>query len=494
MNKSGVLSVVVKGMVLWSALFAVSPTCWAVFVYFDGSTSSDFLDATNWSPEGVPGANLVDIYGIDDGLSSTMTGGLATLKGLRVGSAAKEHQFGETHYGQLTIVDAALEVIGVNTLAIGREREYKSVGGDYNRNTYVDAADYTVWRDKLGQNVSPAGLSADGDANGMIQTADYDYWKVRFGRRTIGGEVFLTGTSTLKANGALIGERTKGALSIGPTSAVEIRIWDTTVTPNQFGGSEDLRIGNYGPAYDDFGAEPGLAGDGVVNVQGSLLAKDLYLSENGGKGEIVMAGGTVNFNGTLRMDFCGNCVPDPALMAQRLSKITVLGSAGTFNVGIDPDPEVIDPLPPPRDLTAASTTAVFSFTADVGGVTPIVVAENSGEASGTAFIMGAQLMLNLDAYTAAAPLTLINAAPGHLSGTFGSVTFLGSRTATVNYDVANGDVFLSDFQLGAGTGALAATAVPEPAGLITAAIAGLASLIAVRKRSGRGGGGGDFSA
>ena len=47
------------------------------------------------------------------------------------------------------------------------------------------------------------------------------------------------------------------------------------------------------------------------------------------------------------------------------------------------------------------------------------------------------------------------------------MTFLGSRTATVNYDVANGNVLLINFQggAGAGTGSLAGSAVPEPSGL-----------------------------
>jgi hypothetical protein len=33
----------------------------------------------------------------------------------------------------------------------------------------------------------------------------------------------------------------------------------------------------------------------------------------------------------------------------------------------------------------------------------------------------------------------------YLFGTFGSVTFLGDTTATVNYDYENGDIFLSNF-------------------------------------------------
>lgn len=52
--------------------------------------------------------------------------------------------------------------------------------GDYNGNGFVDAADYTVWRDTLDQN-AVNGTGADGDGNGVIEIADYDYWKARFG-------------------------------------------------------------------------------------------------------------------------------------------------------------------------------------------------------------------------------------------------------------------------------------------------------------------------
>ena len=105
-----------------------------------------------------------------------------------------------------------------------------------------------------------------------------------------------------------------------------------------------MRIGGYGPAYDDFGGEPGLDGDGLVDVQGTLNAKDVYLSEHGGKGEIRLSGGTVNLNGALHMDFCGNCVTDPALLGQRSSKVSIIGSTGIFKVGLDPDPLVVDPI------------------------------------------------------------------------------------------------------------------------------------------------------
>ena len=53
--------------------------------------------------------------------------------------------------------------------------------GDYNDDGHVDAADYTVWRDTLGQSVA-AATHADGDGDGMISSADYDVWKQHFGR------------------------------------------------------------------------------------------------------------------------------------------------------------------------------------------------------------------------------------------------------------------------------------------------------------------------
>ena len=165
--------------------------------------------------------------------------------------------------------------------------------GDYNRNGFVDTPDYVVWRKMLG--LAGPGLLADGTGpggvpDGIVNSLDYDFWKARFGNVVKGGEIIMTGSSTLTANGLIVGERTKGLLSVGPNAVVDLRTWDTLV--EEFGGTEDMRIGNYGPAYDDFGDEPGLDGIGLVDVEGALNAKDVYLSENGAKGEIRLSGGS----------------------------------------------------------------------------------------------------------------------------------------------------------------------------------------------------------
>jgi len=50
--------------------------------------------------------------------------------------------------------------------------------GDYNQNGIVDAADYTVWRDRLG---STSLANRGPGLSGPIGQADYDVWKANFG-------------------------------------------------------------------------------------------------------------------------------------------------------------------------------------------------------------------------------------------------------------------------------------------------------------------------
>lgn len=54
-----------------------------------------------------------------------------------------------------------------------------SLAGDYSGNGTVDAADYTIWRDSLGQ--TGGGLAADGDGNGTVNAADLSIWRNNFG-------------------------------------------------------------------------------------------------------------------------------------------------------------------------------------------------------------------------------------------------------------------------------------------------------------------------
>jgi dockerin type I repeat protein len=52
--------------------------------------------------------------------------------------------------------------------------------GDYNEDGVVNIADYTVWRDSLGQ--TGTGLAADGNRNGIVDDADFAIWETHFGQ------------------------------------------------------------------------------------------------------------------------------------------------------------------------------------------------------------------------------------------------------------------------------------------------------------------------
>ncbi len=51
--------------------------------------------------------------------------------------------------------------------------------GDYNADGVIDAADYTVWRDQVGD--VGADLRADGNENGEVDSTDYQLWRANYG-------------------------------------------------------------------------------------------------------------------------------------------------------------------------------------------------------------------------------------------------------------------------------------------------------------------------
>lgn len=53
------------------------------------------------------------------------------------------------------------------------------VDGDYNKDGLVDAADYTYWRDRLGQSIALPN-SDPSDTDGLVTTAELDYWKLHY--------------------------------------------------------------------------------------------------------------------------------------------------------------------------------------------------------------------------------------------------------------------------------------------------------------------------
>jgi hypothetical protein len=91
--------------------------------------------------------------------------------------------------------------------------------GDYNGDGNVDAGDYTVWRNTLGQGIA-AGHGADGNNNGSVDPADFTVWKDHF------GAAYNSGGG---AKGALsVPEPASGCLmSAGLLAAAVRRVWRT---------------------------------------------------------------------------------------------------------------------------------------------------------------------------------------------------------------------------------------------------------------------------
>jgi hypothetical protein len=81
--------------------------------------------------------------------------------------------------------------------------------GDYNGNGTVDAADYVVWRNTLGQTVS-MGTAADGSGNGTVDDADYGFWRARFGNPVPG----ITSVAAVPEPTAAVAFATLGVLGL----------------------------------------------------------------------------------------------------------------------------------------------------------------------------------------------------------------------------------------------------------------------------------------
>jgi len=74
----------------------------------------------------------------------------------------------------------AWDTSGLLTMGTLEVIDFVGIPGDFNADGWVDAADFTVWRDNFGADESllPAGSS---DNSGTIDAADYDLWSLNFG-------------------------------------------------------------------------------------------------------------------------------------------------------------------------------------------------------------------------------------------------------------------------------------------------------------------------
>jgi len=121
-----------------------------------------------------------------------------------------------TSLGTSTTVGNRFTVELVTTIV----RTNESPLPDYNGNGVVDAADYTVWRNTLGQ--VGVGLAADGNRNGTVDPPDYDFWKANFGA-IVPGAGSGSQQGTLGLGGSAVPEPASGTLLAGAAVVLFLR-------------------------------------------------------------------------------------------------------------------------------------------------------------------------------------------------------------------------------------------------------------------------------
>jgi mannan endo-1,4-beta-mannosidase len=80
---------------------------------------------------------------------------------------------------QLQALLGDADIITLNELPLMPWNILAPSPGDFNRDGTVNAADYTIWRESLGQ--IGFGLVADANINGEVDVGDYDIWCANFG-------------------------------------------------------------------------------------------------------------------------------------------------------------------------------------------------------------------------------------------------------------------------------------------------------------------------
>lgn len=265
----------------------------------------------------------------------------------------------------------------------------------------------------------------------------------QIGRGCCGGDgmVDLSGNAILRTTeNSGVGERDKGVLHIGPAAAV--------VAPGSY-----WRIGNFGPSVD-----AGLQGDGLLDVEGSFTARDLYIGVQDGTGVVLVRGtgsvtlapaSGVDTTADIDMDFNHN----PIFHPNQSGTIHMMGSVASMRA---------DNLFSQHD-EASPIKNLLWFTADAGGVSEITLSDAVN-------IDHNALRVDLTGFAVAPGQTilLVDAAPNRIFGTFDTLEVLGGNPSdyAVVYDQPTGNILLRN-------------TVPEPS---TVMLLGIGAVVAMSRR------------
>lgn len=337
--------------------------------------------------------------GFDADYFLTFTHGFETVN---PGMGADEMTFWamSAHYADLTQgVNGPVVAAGMQLAYNGLPNVLRSPG-DYNDDGHVDGADYTVWRDTLGQ-AAARGAGANANPDGVVGPEDYDIWKDRFGSgATLADYTYAPHDPSYVASEALLGPTLSG-LAQGELI------------------DRDYALGA-GGCTDDSGV-----GCTFREAEFALDVDPLEVGTNESNHR--------NFNNSIDLRM--------ALDNTNVAGVQGSGEPASFPlVGGEDDPENV------------TTGIEFSIPlSEIGDPT--------GDIRITAFV-------NNDSH-------------GYLSNQFSGVGILAANVGGLMPDLSTeyaGNQYVTIAYPGAGSGALAAGAVPEPVSIGLALIAALAVL------------------
>jgi hypothetical protein len=123
--------------------------------------------------------------------------------------------FGNQRLFAVSVLEWAYEDVAGRAIEAGQTvSEEMGIPGDYNNNGVVDAADYTVWRDHLGQSIALDNEGA-GVSEGEVAQDDYTFWKSQFGNSGSGsGAASSAATSVPEPSTVSLGMLALGAAGI----------------------------------------------------------------------------------------------------------------------------------------------------------------------------------------------------------------------------------------------------------------------------------------
>ena len=297
--------------------------------------------------------------------------------------------------------------------------------GDFNTNGVVDAADYTVWRNNLGQNVA---LPNEASTPGSVTPEDYNDWKSNFGETAPATVVDISGANvypSLATFNSAIGHTytITGANGFGGTTPINLTgnvrvVLNNTNTLQgdiNIGANATLDIGTGGGANTVSG---NISGPGTLVVGGGFVP---FTTANSLTGPIVITGGTM--------------VPSNADAFGTTDSGTTINTGGsvTFNF--------------------VNLLVSESFTFNGGSM---IVSGNDGSATtmtGPINVTGAGATFQLATNLGADALLINNHISGSAAGPI-NVTVSGGSTASIAGNVTNNGILT---KTGAGVLALGAT-------------------------------------